>query len=104
MRDVHCVTSPPRLGRRPSAMGRHRLELRPRIWVVQCHGSMTAEIYRVTLVILDILSADQQGRLDSTCPAFNFCAARSSMSCDAHQILELGWLREVTRLRRILQC
>jgi DNA-binding FadR family transcriptional regulator len=27
--------------------------------------------------------------LDSTCQAFNVCAARSSMSCDAHQILEL---------------
>src|ERR1700730_18262708 len=48
MRDVHCVPSPPR---RPSAMGRYRLKLRPRMWVVQCHGSMPAEIYRVTLVI-----------------------------------------------------
>jgi hypothetical protein len=29
------------------------------MWVVQCHGSMSAEIYCVTVVILNILSADQ---------------------------------------------
>ena len=61
MRDVHCVTSPPRLRCRPSAVGRYRLELRPHISVVQCHGSMSAEIYRVTVVVLNILSADQHG-------------------------------------------
>ena len=42
-------------------MGWYRLELRPRMWVVQCHGSMSAEIHRVTVVILNIVSADQHG-------------------------------------------
>jgi len=29
------------------------------MWVDQCHGSMSAEIYRVIVIILNILSADQ---------------------------------------------
>ena len=34
------------------------------MYVVQCHGSMLAEIYRVTVVILNILSADQHGAVE----------------------------------------
>jgi hypothetical protein len=35
----------------PSAMGRYRLEPQPRMWVVQYYGSISAETYRVTVVM-----------------------------------------------------
>jgi len=60
------------------------------MWVVQCHGSMSAEIYRVTLVISDILSADQHGAVGFDLSGVQLLCSPESYAADAHQILELA--------------